>query len=279
MKTNELIELSLFIITEYYKNNLEPFFEYISDDVLWIGPAQRQLIQGRENLIQTFLAEQHDLTFTMGDIKVLCSSPHRHVCEVLLRYNIYTHFPSGNTDLHKQWLHYTWRDTGRPKGTRLENAHAQDEGSHNNERRPEIVLLHISNEWPYDERDTIYPVHLENVPWSIQTPAELEQYVTVRAIDQCVYRIAASQIMYIETVKRSAKLQIHTENGIITVNDTLSKFEEKHPGILLRVHSGYLLNPRYVKSVRRFQVILSDGTTLPIPEKKYTWFKKQIGMK
>lgn len=152
-------------------------------------------------------------------------------------------------------------------------------GSHNNDRHPEIVLLHISNEWPYDERDTIYPVHLENVPWSIQTPAELEQYVTVRAIDQCVYRIAASQIMYIETVKRSAKLQIHTENGIITVNDTLSKFEEKHPGILLRVHSGYLLNPRYVKSVRRFQVILSDGTTLPIPEKKYTWFKKQIGVK
>ena len=66
MKKDELIELSLFIITEYYKNNLEPFFEYVSDDVLWIGPAQRQLIKGRENLIQTFLAEKHDLTFTLG---------------------------------------------------------------------------------------------------------------------------------------------------------------------------------------------------------------------
>ena len=279
MKKDELIELSLFIITEYYKNNLEPFFEYVSDDVLWIGPAQRQLIKGRENLIQTFLAEKHDLTFTMGNIKVLCASPHSRVREVLLRYDIYTHFPSGNTDIHTQRLHYTWRmKNERSKSTRLENAPAQDEGSYNN-GRPEIVLLHISNEWPYDERDTIYPVHLENVPWSMQAPTELEQYVTVRATDQCVYRIAASRILYIETVKRSAKLQIHTEDGIITVHDTLSGFESKHPGILLRAHSGYLLNPRHVRSVRRFQAILSDGTALPIPEKKYTWFKKQIEAK
>ncbi len=38
----------------------------------------------------------------------------------------------------------------------------------------------------------------------------------------------------------------------------------------------YLINPRHVTGIRRFQVTLSDGKELPIPEKKYTAFKKSV---
>ena len=47
MITNELIEQSLNIITEYYSNNLQPFFDSLSDDVLWIGPVEGQEMRGR----------------------------------------------------------------------------------------------------------------------------------------------------------------------------------------------------------------------------------------
>ena len=264
MKTDDIIKLSIFIISEYYKNNLKPFFEYISDDVLWIGPAQRQQIQGKKNLLQTFAAEKHALTFTMGDIHVLSVSPHSHLKEILLHYDIYTHYPSGNTEMHDQWLHYTWHEKRTKNDAGLI------------EYQPEIILLHISNLWKYDSRDTIYPVHYENV--SVKMPAftNPEQYVSVKAADKCVHRIAASRILYIETVKRSSRIRIHTENGMITINETLSGFEEKYPGFFLRIHSGYLLNPAHVKDIRRFAVTLSDGTELPIPEKKYTRIKKQL---
>lgn len=263
MKTDEIIRISLLIITEYYKNNLKPFFEYISDDILWIGPASRQQIRGRKNLIQTFAAEKHSLTFTMGDIKVLCASPGSHVKEVLLHYDIYTHYPNGNTVYHDQWLHYTWHDK------KIKTA----QGS---KYQPEIVLLHISNLWEYDSRDTIYPVHYENSSKTAPSFPESKQYITVKASDGCVHRIASSRILYIETVKHSSKLQIHSEDGAITINETLSKFEEKYSGLFLRIHSGYLLNPAHVKNIRRFAVTLSDGTELPIPEKKYTYIKKQL---
>lgn len=49
MKKEEIIQLSLQIITEYYQNNLQPFFSFVSDDVLWIGPARHQEIQGRKS--------------------------------------------------------------------------------------------------------------------------------------------------------------------------------------------------------------------------------------
>ncbi len=263
MKKDDIIRLSLFIITEYYKNNLNPFFEYISDDILWIGPAQRQQIQGKKNLMQTFSMEKHTLTFTMGDIKVLYASPHRHVKEVLLHYDIYTHYPSGNTDVHNQRLHYTWCE--KKSKTAGEPVY-----------RPEIICIHISNSWTYDNRDTIYPVHYENISKKAPVPIEQKHYVTVKAVDKYIHRIAASHILYIATVKRSSRLQIYTQNGTVTINGTLSELEKKYPGLFLRIHSGYLLNPFHVINIRRFAVTLSDGTELPLPEKKYTRIKKLL---
>ncbi len=263
MKTDDLIFRSIFIITEYYKNNLEPFFESISDDILWVGPAQGQQMQGRENLIQAWAAEKHALTFTMGDISALCVSPHSRVKEVFLHYDIYTHYPSGNTVMHDQRLNYTWREKRTKTGAGWEYC-------------PEIVMLQISNAWKYDSRDTIYPVHYENMSKSEYFFTKPEHYVIVKTPDMSVHRIAAERILYIETVKRSARLQVHMGNGTITINETLPEFEKKYPGLFLRVHASYMINPVHVREIRRFSVTLSDGTELPIPEKKYTRIKKLL---
>jgi hypothetical protein len=71
MTANDLIYKSIHIITEYYNNNLQPYFDSISEDVLWIGPAERQEIRGREQVISTFSAEVHGLSFTMGSIRAI----------------------------------------------------------------------------------------------------------------------------------------------------------------------------------------------------------------
>ena len=263
MKTDELLYRSIYIITQYYKNDLEPFFDSISDDVVWLGPAERQMIHGKQELLQAFAREENNLTFTMGSIMAMCISPHSHVKEVLLRYDVYTHYPSGTTHRHDQRLHYTWRERRVRTDTGWES-------------RPEIVMLHISNLWKYDSRDTIYPVHYEAMP----VPAELltrpERYVTVKAADMSVHRISADRILYIETVKDTAKVRVHTADGTLTVNGALPEFEEKDPGLFLRIHASYLINPAHVRQVRRFAVTLSDGTELPIPEKKYTKIKKLL---
>ena len=53
VKTDELLYRSIYIITQYYKNDLKPFFDSVSDDVLWLGPAERQMIHGKQELLQT----------------------------------------------------------------------------------------------------------------------------------------------------------------------------------------------------------------------------------
>lgn len=261
MKTDEMINRTIYIIAEYYKNNLQPFFECLSDDVLWIGPAERQWIQGKDRLLQTFAAEKHALTFTMGDTKAMCVSPHGRVKEVILHYDIYTHYPSGNTDMHDQRLHFTWR----------EKLMRTDAGR---EYRQEVVLVHVSNAWKYDRQDTIYPIHYEKV--SAHFLSRPERYVMVRGVDIHVHRIAAERILYIETVKRTARLLVHTESGTVAAHGKLSDFERNYSDVFLRIHASYLLNPAHVREIRRFSVILSDGTELPVPEKKYTQIKRLL---
>lgn len=61
---------------------------------------------------------------------------------------------------------------------------------------------------------------------------------------------------------------------MITVNGTLPDFESMYSKYLLRIHASYLINPEHVSKIERFAVTLSDGTILPIPEKRYTAVKK-----
>ena len=150
MTANDLIDKSIHIITEYYNNNLQPYFDNISDVVLCTGPAERQEIRGREQVISTFSAEVHGLSFTMGSIRAICISPSKTAHEVILQYEIYTHYPDGNTDLHNQRIHYSWYK----KKVRTESG---------SDFRWEIAVLHISNAWPYDSRDTIYPIHYQSI--------------------------------------------------------------------------------------------------------------------
>lgn len=53
-RTAELLNL-------YYNNEIEPFLNSCHEDVLWIGPADKQVIRGRKNLVDAFHAEKHEL--------------------------------------------------------------------------------------------------------------------------------------------------------------------------------------------------------------------------
>lgn len=73
--------------------------------------------------------------------------------------------------------------------------------------------------------------------------------MTVTANDMSVHRIPINRLLYIETIKRTAKL---------------------------RIHAGFLINPECVSKIERFTVTMSNGAKLPVPEKKYTTIKRLI---
>lgn len=263
MNSEDLIHRSITIIKEYYRNNLEPYFCSLSEDVLWIGPAERQELRGRDTIITAFTQEIHALRFTVGPIRSVCIKPHRGICEIILFYTVDTHYPDGNTEQHRQRLQYTWQE----RRTRTE---------HGYDCIWEIAMIHISNAWPYDSRDLIYPVHYESLGLPVRFVSNKMQGLIIKAADASIYSIQPETLLYIETIKHSARLCIHTTSDTIVVNGTLPEYEHDYPGLLLRIHASYLINPIHVIKIERFAVTLTDGTRLPVPEKKYTDIKRRI---
>lgn len=258
-----LIARSIYIITEYYQNNLQPYYENLAEDVMWIGPAEGQELRGRENIIATFSAEQHALRFEMGIIRSSYVMPHRGVYEILLEYEIHTLYPSGNVDVHRQRLHYTWSER-RVRTTK------------GNEHIWEITMLHISNAWQYDKRDRIYPTHYENMGVPARLSGRMTRYLVVKDEFGQFCRIPTDRLLYIETIKRSSKLRVHTDTEEIVISGSLPQLEQEWSEDLLRIHASYMVNPNAVSKIERFGITLTDGTRLPVPEKKYTQVKRRI---
>lgn len=193
MIPNELIDKSIYIITEYYNNNLQPFFAHVSEDILWIGPADSQELRGREIIILTFSSEEHKLTFTMGPIRSESVFLNDSACEIVLHYEIYTHYPDGNTDFHNQRLQYSWhKKTVQTK---------QGLDSH-----WEIAMIHISNAWHYDSNDTIYPNHYKMA----------DQHI----YDSCDY------FVYLDAKNNSYRM-IRGQVGTILLPESSSDYEQE----------------------------------------------------
>ena len=76
-------------------------------------------------------------------------------------------------------------------------------------------------------------------------------------------RITISQIYYFEVFNRI--VTVHYRDGAFEFYSTLSKLEESlaRRGFV-RVHRAYLVSKRYIATVKRNEIILNNGTIIPI---------------
>lgn len=264
MNTKNLTKLSIQIITEYYKDNLEPFFKYIDEEILWIGPAQGQWLQGKPSILATWEKEDHNLSFTMNNIRATSLTSSHKFCEIVLTYGIVTHYSNG-LDIHlNQILHYTW----------CERKIKQEDGTIIKE--PKLLMLHISNPLPYDHRDTIYPVHRKEVSYPEKEYSKKDGRIIVNGINRSIYSLLTDKIYWLESVDKGLHSIIHCEEENVSVLESISTLAKLYPKDFIQIHISYLINPEFVESIQRFQVKMRDGTMLPIPQKKYTAIKAAL---
>lgn len=65
--------LTVQLIEKYYANDRRLFFEYMDDDIIWIGPAIRQYMEGKQNLLNAFAQESHSLQFRTAQMSSVWS--------------------------------------------------------------------------------------------------------------------------------------------------------------------------------------------------------------
>lgn len=256
MTTQALLQLSADIITRYYNNEIEPFLAACHPDVLWIGPANTQIIRTRETLIETFAEEHHNLRFEMHDlVTVPLMTPSSKVLEVLLFYDVDTIWPDNSMQRVKQRVQLSWVVEGG---------------------QPFIRVCHVSNALDYDDRDVIYPVHYgeDRVRVAVLSGEDRAPRIVLKGANKAMLYLRPAYIDYLET--SGMHTYIHTQNDIRESTERLTAIDKRYPGLFLRCHESYLVNPDRVTEITRFHLTLINGTTLPIPEKKYTTVKKRL---
>lgn len=103
---------------------------------------------------------------------------------------------------------------------------------------------------------------------------ESSQYmnITIRGSEQ---KIALDKILYFESDIR--KIRIHSSEEIITFYGKLDELEEllKEQGFL-RCHQSYLVNTKYIRSLKRNEIELTDGK-IPVSRKYWEILRNSRG--
>ncbi len=263
MRMQDVADKTVEIITRYYQNDIQPFLDLCHEDVLWIGPAEGQIIRTRQALVDAFRAEKQALRFAVSDMTVIpVPIGSTKVFNVVAMYTVDTFWPDGSTNRVHQRCGITWSVQGE---------------------RPSIRLCHLSNAIAYDVQDVIYPVNYSktfvqatasHLPLAGDMSAEK---LSFRGVGKSVFYLNWGQIVYAESAGSHAL--IHMADQEIETVESLTVIGQKYARFFLRCHESYLVNPDYVQSIARFKITLTNGKVLHVPEKKYTMVKAQLAMR
>ncbi len=268
MNQQVIADMSAELIIKYYQNDYLPFLEAMDDEALWYGPAEGQFLRGREAMIAVWNAEEHDLRFSLGNIEAVHISAHPSFCDVMLLFTVTTHYPDNRDITLSQRIQLTW----------CERVMEDENGGRAKE--PRILVCHISNPHEKHKDDVIYPNNFHEIFHRAEGEPQHGRRIHFHGLDKSDYFFLSDTIIRIEAAHGGKHSIVVTADSEVEVASTVTKLERQYGRFFLRCHQSYLVNPDYITNIRRFKVTLSDGTELPIPEKKYTAFRdKAVGKK
>lgn len=266
MTQKELPDYSAYIVTEYYKNNTKPFLDAFSESCLWIGPAEGQMIHTKTKMLQAFSQENNQLTFGMHDLQIIPIPAGPSCLDVVLTYTIDTYYPDGKIVVFQQRVGLLW----------VEESITDAAGKISNDYF--IRVCHISNEYPYDERDTIYPNHFTELEISrIYTVKTKFCKFALKGPYGSYFYLSGDSILWVES--QGTHSLIHAVNGVYESLENITAVVEKYSDFLCKIHASYAVNPAYISEIGRFYVRMDDGKHLNIPEKKYTQTRDTINLR
>lgn len=272
MRNTELEQLTVDMVTQYYKMNNEPFFTYADENILWLGPRAGQMISSKEALVSFFTAETTSLTFSLRGMTAYDVQTGPGRWEIILQFLVTTIFPTGEMHEHNQRMQFSW--VKKTKGGK---------GKSDTDSGPDytIRVLNISNLGLMEKMSLYAKSASESAEDAsyVHTPGERGPICIFKGMHDESYYLSVSEILYLESESRARHCVIHFLDANIpplACREKLNTIQERYPDAFFRPHICYLINPLYVTEISRFRVKLLGGKVLPIPEKKYTSVKEAL---
>ena len=104
---------------------------------------------------------------------------------------------------------------------------------------------------------------------------KLDSPAIVVANDSGKYKIFLNTLQYVETFNRN--LLLHTEQENIICYRSMKELEQElAPHGFVRCHTSYIVNLFFVKGVKKLEITLVTGETIPISQPKRKQFMEQL---
>ena len=255
----DAVELTRMIMRKHYERDLDFVIEQMAEDIMWIGPIKSQFINGLDNFKKILEIEQGIPFQIKGDVYELVGENEKG-CVVSGKYTVYNEGVQNYIMLAEQRCTFVYR---RQEGRLL------------------AIHIHVSNTADNlligDEKYFPFKAGRENYEYMqklIQEKISKEKKVCFKGLDKEEYFVDINQIIYIEAGHRKSRLQCVGQAMYIRV--PIGEIETKLPAQFVRIHRSYIINLDYVLNVQYREITMYDGSTLPIPEKRYHQVLKSI---
>ena len=256
MDTKRMAKMSSELLVIYHQNKPVPFERYLAPNAMWFGPGVGHVISGKEQIIRVWESRERPIPLSINEPDVHAVALGSHACNVIMVFATDMRFAGGEDTLLFRRVLLSWIESS-------------------SDAQPQVVLVESANLYIPNDEKRIFPLRYDT-SGGVDKTKSFSTSVMLTGTDRSVYLIPARNIVWIETAVSGRKCLVHTIQGNYEILGSISQMEKKYPDSFLRTHISYLVNPYYIKELKRFRVILSDGTELPVPEKKYTAIKQRL---
>ncbi len=247
-------------IQAYYKGDYEPMFNMISENCLFIGAAS-DIYHGVAEMIADMDNIADAPTFSMIDARFeLVDTGSADQAIVYGDYDIESDFGFDMILAVHQRItgHFSWDGTSW-----------------------KAVCIHSSNEWEEPREGEIFPTftskrtfrYLQKILQESTRIIENRKRVKFNS-NGATMLVNPDVILYVESSGKQSVL--HLIDRDIAVSSMLSEVEQVLPTTFIRSHRYYLVNVGHIEHIERYQMRLTSGELLPIPERRYKEIRELV---
>lgn len=256
----QAVELTGECLERYWQRDYEFALEHCANDVTWIGALQSQFMQGIDKVREDFEAVNKELKpCHLMSQEFLVSNNAANVCTVNGRYLVTTDECVEYFLQAMQRCSFVWENVGGDL---------------------KIKVIHISN--PLGEMKVAGKEKFVNTMGKM-AGIYLKRHVkslndTTRIIgksaDGVIHVLNRSEVLYACALDKCCA--IHTINGDIELRIKFSDFLEQAGENFTAVHRSYAVNLNHIKEIKPYDVIMTDGSAVPIPMRKFAQTKEML---
>lgn len=259
--TDELIQLTQECLIRFWHLDAEFAISYFKQDITWVGAQQCQFRIGFEEAAADLRASAKELKrCNLSACEFLVTENTGNCCAVIGRYLVTTDESTGYHLQVQQRCVFIWELI---KG--------------------EYKLQHITVSNPIGEMQNAPGEMFVNAMGKLSmkymerrlSALRKENRLSVQDERGGMHFLLLEDIAYVTAMGRT--ITILTRNGdFISARMNFTEFRKHAGDIFFFVHRSYAVNPECVSLIRQYEIVLSDGTVIPVPAKRYSEIKEKL---